>query len=167
MHLGVHSKWSKYSFEFSHMPVYSAKLGNYFGIGSPSLTCDSLGNGLGYTLNNRNPKWEESGRHIAESHRNCYVESRLPINLAYLTAITDLCANHDIDLIIYTQPEWHTYRENIDMKQVNRMKEMLTNISRQKRIHYIILKTNVLSMRIFLTQTISHMNMEPSSSPIC
>lgn len=133
----AHSPLSKYSLEASHIPVYIAKLRHVFGIGGALLTCDSIGNGMGYNFDKRDPDWENGGAGIAERHIGCYVESRLPVNLAHLEAIADTCAGRGVELILFTQPDWHTYRDNVDPQQVRRTDSILTRLSAQKGIKYL------------------------------
>lgn len=136
MHIGRHGNLSRYACELSYMPVYSAKLANIMGLKEPSLTCDSSGNGLGYTLENRSTDWEEGGVDIASRHAGSLVDARLPVNLSHLEAIADTCAGHNIELIVFTQPEWHTYRENIDQRRMHSITDTLSALSRKKGFKY-------------------------------
>ncbi len=125
MHLDKHSFFSKYNYEFSYIPVYASKLANRLGLGKPSLLCDSIGNGLGYTLANRSELWQETGSKIAESHNSCIYTDRLSINLSNILNIADICTSNNIKLIIYTQPNWHTYRDNIDYNHIKNMRKSI------------------------------------------
>ena len=137
MHIGRHGNMTRYAYELFYMPVYCGKLGNVFGLTEPSLTCDSLGNGLGYTLANRPGNLDDGAVEIAERHIRSHIDSRWPVNLAHLKSIADSCASHNIELVVFTQPAWHTYRENILKERRATLEKTLADMSREKGFLYL------------------------------
>lgn len=135
MGLPDHSDLSKYNFEISDFDGYRAKLQGLV-IKQPSNKCDSLGWGVGYTLDSRPGDWEEQGAKRAEAttipvtDRAGQVERRLQ-------EIVDFCRARNVETVLVTTPVWHTYREHLDTAQLNDMYLRTKRLANRNGLKYI------------------------------
>ena len=136
MKLARHFALSRYSFELSHIPVFSQKLKAAFNLSSPALVSDSLGNGLGYDLDRRNPMWKAGGRDIALRHTRELDTTQFNRNVEILMDMARLCKERDVRLIVYTQPEWSTYTDAINKAAMSRTQRTLMNLERAGWLEY-------------------------------
>ena len=127
MDIHEHSNWSKYNFELSNRPVFSGKLQTYLS-GKALPTCDSLGFGLGYTLDAKNDVlWEKNAyitvdRHTADEGKMC------DENEAYLRRTVQLCRENNIRIILITPPSWSAYHHLLDEQQLYKTYEIIHTI---------------------------------------
>lgn len=115
MDLPGHSDFSKYNFEISDYEGYFAKLKGMV-VKQPSNRCDSLGWGLGYTLDSRGAGWQEQGRSRAAS-TTFPLSGRGDEVERLLGEIIRLCRQRGVECVLVTTPAWHTYREALDARQ--------------------------------------------------
>lgn len=131
-----HSDLSKYNAEIFHSSVYLGKLKNRL-LGKYNIKCDSLGWGMDYSLANRIQDIDNENsmatvkRHTAENwnylEENCY----------YLNKIISFCKSRNIKLILITTPTWHTYYENLNKKQLDKMYEVIHKIPNAEYYDYL------------------------------
>lgn len=133
----LHSPVSRYGFEASNPSLFGEKLANSLGIGSAGLRCDSLGTGLGYSIECRNDDWEISGELIATGHTAVSRPEMVQRNIGNLMAIADLCESRGIELDFYAQPEWHTYLQNIDQRQLMEMRNQMRQLCAARELRFI------------------------------
>lgn len=136
LRLHRHPLFSRYSLELSHLPVYAQKLKAAFGLASPSLVSDSLGNGLGYDIEARSATWKEDGRGIALRHTREMDTTQFDRNLAILMEMARSCKERGIRLVVYTQPEWPTYTGAIDESRMARTRSALMELESVGWIEY-------------------------------
>jgi hypothetical protein len=125
MDCDIHSDFSKYNFEFSHLSVWKGKL---LSILKPSknLQCTDLGMGTAYAIDNKMESWNDAKaaieRHTAKDFDG------LGKNLIYLNKIITLCNAKGINTILITTPTWHTYYKGLDRMQLAKMYEVIENL---------------------------------------
>ncbi len=139
MDLGVHPRFSRYSFEISYLPLYSNKIQSLLHLTKPQLVADSLGNGLGYDAPLPDSELEESGPKIANGHKKSSDMARTSHNLAHLVHISKLCKDRGINLILYTQPEYKSYRSAADPVFMNKMRDVISKFADQYNASYFFL----------------------------
>ena len=130
-----HSNFSKYNFELAHSSVYKGKLKNLF-LKRQNPICDSLGWGMGYTLDSKSSTWETTDA-ISAAQRHTedkweYIEE----NLSYFNQIVSYCCSRSISLILITTPVWHTYRENLEQKQLTKMYSLIHDMQQEYDLPY-------------------------------
>lgn len=114
-----------YNYEFSRLGDRDCML--YYLKSKNVYSCTSLGMGDIYKKSKRLPDWEESGIVAAKRHTvlgkidSLTLEQRIAANLSYLDSIATFCHSRDIHLLLVTMPAWHTYYENLDTCQLERM----------------------------------------------
>lgn len=138
MGLDRHSALSRYAFELSKPSVYSAKLKSLAGIGEPGLLCDSLGFGLGYTLESRGSAWADGGASIASYHNAWADTTRTAANLAVLDSIVALARRHGARTLLFTQPEWVSYREAVDPAKLALMRRSMSAFAEAHRADSVV-----------------------------
>jgi hypothetical protein len=95
-----------------------SRISGYYLLGTSELYCNKLGFGLNYSFAKKSKDWEKSGilaarRHKKESSVKLYDE-----NLSYLNQFIEECYKRNIQVVLLVTPAWHSYLENIDIKQL-------------------------------------------------
>lgn len=115
------SNFSKYNFTFSHFPSFTARIKNALKIESKENRCDSLGFGLGYTLDNRDPNWESTAaRRVANLTRKD--SKRRKEVRECLDAMLNFCKEKNIKAILIVTPVWREFRKYADTTQLSLMR---------------------------------------------
>ena len=87
-------------------------------------TCNELGYGTTYKLENRSEDWKESGATAAKRHTRAEIDSTImENNIRLVGEMVDKCVEKQAQVIILTTPTFHTYRENLNQKQLKLMEE--------------------------------------------
>lgn len=131
-----HSGFSKYSAEMFHLSVYFGKLGNWL-LGRSNIKCDSLGWGMGYSLANKIRDIDNANSMAVVKKHTAEDWSYLEENCFYLDKIVSYCKLRNIKLILITTPAWHTYYDNLDKRQLNKMYEVIRKIPEVKYYDYL------------------------------
>lgn len=116
MGLERHGALSRYAYELARPSTYFAKLKTLAGMGSAGLRCDSLGFGLGYEADaeDRPEDWTGNGAAIAGYHNEWADTANVAANVGVLDGMLALARRHGARLVLFTQPEWRSYREAVD-----------------------------------------------------
>ena len=119
MGIDKHPDLSKYNFEIFRFDIFKQKTKTIFH--PKPLSCDSLGHGLEYTLENRDPEWEKTGetaatRHTADDFGNVGVQ------MHYASELIGYCRQKGISVTLITTPAWVTYRSRLDPDQFRRFR---------------------------------------------
>lgn len=135
MHLDLHSDFSKYNFILTDRVQYFGRLKS---IVFPRFSnqCDTTGFGLGDNLSNREGNWEEFGKKRAEDI-TIPSDHRTKDILATFDKLMTLLQSRGIECIMITTPTWHTFRENIDIRQYNNMVKYATEIAAKYNCKYL------------------------------
>lgn len=92
-----------------------------------SISCSELGWGVKYkSEKSKNLMVTGKGaalRHTAKDFK--YLEE----NFAYLKSIVDLCQKRGVKVILFTPPAFKTYRDNLNIKQLNNMRKKINEIT--------------------------------------
>jgi len=87
-------------------------------------TCNDLGKGTTYALENRAENWEESGSLAAKRHTETKIDTViLAKNKMMVEEMINKCGQKKVFVVILTMPAYHTYTENLDRKQLDLMIE--------------------------------------------
>lgn len=87
-------------------------------------TCNELGFGINFKLENRSEDWKESGATAAKRHTVAKIDSTImEKNIRLVGEMVDKCVEKKAQVIILTTPTFHTYRENLNQKQLELMEE--------------------------------------------
>lgn len=129
MGLDRHPALSRYGFELARPGVYGAKLKSLAGIGEAALLCDSLGFGLGYTRERRGEAWASNGADIAAYHNAGADTTRVAANIAVLDSIVAIGRRHGAMTLLFTQPEWTTYRSAADPAKLALMQRSMKDFA--------------------------------------
>ena len=87
-------------------------------------TCNELGFGTTYKLENRSEDWKESGATAAKRHTRRKIDSTImEKNIRLVGEMVNKCVEKKAQVIILTTPTFHTYRENLNQKQLELMEE--------------------------------------------
>lgn len=112
-HIDLHSDFSKYNAEISHISVYNKKLKSMAGIGEKMQESDAAGHGISYTLDAKNPDWESEGASIALRHDSGLKPETRNRNLQILNEIINFAKERNAQVIMVSTPEWPTYMQNL------------------------------------------------------
>ena len=87
-------------------------------------TCNELGFGATYKLENRSEDWKESGAIAAKRHTSAKIDSIvLEKNIRLIGEMVDKCVEKKAQVIILTTPTFHTYRDNLNREQLKLMED--------------------------------------------
>jgi hypothetical protein len=114
------------------LSVNIQRLYQYYFKGKSDISCTELGWGTDYKSGNT-VDLEKSGKAAALYHtyKNIYSEENTKIfteNLAILNSFIEICTEKNMELIFLTPPAYYTYRENLNIKQWNKMLETMTDL---------------------------------------
>lgn len=132
MHLPIHSDISFYNLNLTDYNAYFGRLRSLV-LKQDMNRCDSLGFGMGFTLDKRDPAWETKGKERAEALSFPASERKSKVLDCYEEMIT-LCQKHRIEFILITTPTWHTFRENADAMQLKEMRKEALALSGSHRL---------------------------------
>ncbi len=139
IYMGIdrHPAFSKYGSELSHIAVYNSKLATFFGLAESNLSCDSLGHGTSYSLDRKYEGWEETGPEFARRHTAGLHPEMEARNIAEIDRIADFCRERGARLVLVTLPEFESYRANVDMARLDRMRFVADSISTSRGLKYL------------------------------
>lgn len=87
-------------------------------------TCNELGFGTSYKLENRSKDWKESGATAAKRHTSAKIDTIvLEKNIRLVGEMVDNCVEKKAQVIILTTPTFHTYRDNLNREQLKLMED--------------------------------------------
>ena len=87
-------------------------------------TCNELGFGTTYKLENRSEDWKETGATAAKRHTRAKIDSTImERNISLVGEMVDKCIEKKAQIIILTTPTFHTYRENLNQSQLKKMED--------------------------------------------
>lgn len=95
-------------------------------------TCNELGFGATYKLENRSEDWKESGATAAKRHTMAKIDSSImEKNIRLVGEMVDKCVEKKAQVIILTTPTFHTYRENLNREQLKLMEDCCNSFVEQ------------------------------------
>ena len=102
-------------------------------------TCNDLGKGTTYALENRAENWEESGSIAAKRHTKTKIDTViLAKNKMMVEEMINKCGQKNVFVVILTTPTYHTYRENLNRKQLDLMIEYCESFEKQyDNVYYL------------------------------
>lgn len=102
-------------------------------------TCNDLGWGIYYKLERRSKDWEESGAIAAKRHTKTKIDTViLAKNKMMVEEMINKCGQKNVFVVILTTPTYHTYRENLDRKQLDLMIECCEYFEKQHdNVYYL------------------------------
>lgn len=87
-------------------------------------TCNELGFGTTYKLENRSEDWKESGATAAKRHTRAKIDSSImEKNIRLVGEMVNKCVEKKAQVIILTTPTFHAYRENLNREQLKLMED--------------------------------------------
>lgn len=141
MDCNYHPYSLKYNFELSHYPSAMKKLKSYIGRTLRNQNhniIDKYGWGNTYLFSKRNThditdtqkvlstiKWQTANdwTHIDEI-------------VSSLNNIINFCKSNHIDLFLITPPAWHTYYDNLDIRQYTKMHQLIDSVRLANDLQY-------------------------------
>lgn len=95
-------------------------------------TCNELGFGTTYKLENRPEDWKESGATAAKRHTRAKIDSSImEKNIRLVGEMVNKCVEKKAQVIILTTPAFHIYRENLNREQLKLMEEFCNSFVEQ------------------------------------
>ena len=95
-------------------------------------TCNELGFGTTYKLENRPEDWKERGTTAAKRHTRRKIDSIImEKNIRLVEEIVDKCVEKKAQVIILTTPTFLTYRENLNREQLKLMEDCCNSFVEQ------------------------------------
>lgn len=134
MHLPVHSDLSIYNLEITDFNGYRGKLKNLIAKERSNI-CDSLGFGLGFTLDARDSHWKENGAKRALKH-TLSNPGRFGKVRATQDEIIKLAKRNNPDVVFITTPGCPTYTEALDREQLAEMYRGVQEILQNHDVSY-------------------------------
>lgn len=134
MGLPLHSDFSIYNLEIADFDAYKGKLKNLI-LNAPSNKCDSLGFGLGFTLDSRGDTWKEISEARAQKH-TLSTPGRFDEVREVHDRFAHLAKKHGIELVIITTPSWHAYTAALDSVQLAEMYEGIGEMLKNEGVSY-------------------------------
>lgn len=134
MKLPLHSDISSYNFQISDFEGFKGKLIGLF-VKTESNKCDSLGQGLGYTLRNRVNSWKEEGKMHAKNH-TLTTPGRVEQVIKCQKELLKFASRNGIEVIVITTPGYKTYLDNLDSLQLSEMKKNINDVYIHNNIKY-------------------------------
>lgn len=134
MDCDYHSDFSKYNLELSHPAVFRGKLKSKF-FNTENNICDSLGWGTNHSLASRSSTWETLYA-ISAAKRHTTDWAYLDKNISYFKKIVSYCRTHSLSLVLLTTPTWHTYYENLNKKQLDKMYSTIAQMQKEYDLPY-------------------------------
>ena len=123
------------------------------------ISCSKLGWVATYGSENMDDL-EKTGKHTASYHsiNTIYSEENLKIyneNIMILNSFAEICNHRNLKLILLTLPTYRTYRENLNVEQLNLMFETISNFENE---HNNCLYINLLDDPDFIAKDFSDAN---------
>lgn len=126
---------------------------------NPNHNFDELGKGIRNVFEKREDEWwEENGRMRAAYHTKSIDSTAVKNNMRYVQQMVDECAQKDITVLLVTTPTYKTYRDNMDLEQ---LQIMLNCCQYFQRSNNNVVYLNLLSDKHFDTKDFSdsdHLN---------
>lgn len=135
MHLKLHSDFSIYNLEIADFDGYRGQLANLI-LKKPSNISDSLGFGLGYTLDNRAPNWKETGELRAKNHTADHPGRRNEV-LEIQEELIDYARYNGLDIFFITTPTYESYYNNLNPDQEQEMRDAIRELKVKYNIEYL------------------------------
>lgn len=122
---GFHSDSWKDSWRLLSLPLKTniIKIKRYVVNGKNDIVCDEYGwHWNSDKRYNKSDTQLSNGALRAENHLAKDLGNVMfNINASYVDKIVKLCSDRGVSVVLLTTPTWHTYRENIDKKQLSKM----------------------------------------------
>ncbi|NJC88532.1 MAG: hypothetical protein FIB02_08375 [Desulfuromonas sp.] len=101
----------------------------YIFAGKDNKTCSKLGFGLDYSQGQQQDL-DKSGKGAAKRHAKTS-DNNVAHNHDLLKKFITLCRDKNIKVILFTPPAWHTYRCELDSRQLDIMKKTCVSLSNE------------------------------------
>lgn len=134
MDIDRHSNLSKYNFELSNCAVYSGKLLSFIK-GKELPMCDSLGFGLGYTLDTKADSWKYDAQYIVERHTADNWDS-FDKNYNNMCNLAQFCNENNLRMIIVTTPTAQVYHSQLNKAQLEKTYSAVNSICSKYNLLY-------------------------------
>lgn len=143
LYMGVdkHSNLSKYNFEISNRPVYSGKLLSFLK-GKELPMCDTLGFGVGYTIDDKASTWKYDAQYIVKRHTAVNWDE-FDGNLDNLRKVAQFCKENDLRLILVTTPTAESYYTLLDKAQLEKTYSAITGLCNDYSLNYYNYMTDI------------------------
>lgn len=130
------SDWSKNSYFVFHPKPLEEKFKKYLR-GDTVIACSK--NGFGYPIIREHQKHtlDNASARVWVNHHTAKDWSGLNNNVGFLKQIAEECRKMHAQFVIVTTPTWHTYYDRLNLKQLNKMHEVISNLQKQYPIKYI------------------------------
>lgn len=141
-------------FEISgDVKMNSARLFNFTVNGKSDISCSKLGWGFSYKSENAQDL-VETGILASKRHTRLGIQSKeysriYENNIATLNNIASWAQQNEIKLVLFMPPAFHTYRDNLNIKQLDLTIQTASNISKKYSNCSFI---NMLDSKVFLKE---------------
>ena len=95
-----------------------SRISGYYLHGTSELYCNKFGFGLNYSFSKKSKDWERSGILAARRHKKESSGKLFNENLSYINQLIEECHKKDIVVVLLITPAWHSYLDDIDIKQL-------------------------------------------------
>ncbi len=117
------------------------KLYSYYQVNQNTITCSELGFGLDYhsksLIDLQKSGIEAAKRHTAKDFRH------FEENMNYLTNLIQYASSHNIKILLFTPPAFHTYADNLNKEQLNKtISSIETTVKAYPNVYYFNFLTN-------------------------
>lgn len=117
------------------------KLYSYYRVKQNTITCSELGFGLDYhsksLINLEKTGIEAAKRHTAKDF------THFEENMNYLTNLIQYASSHNIKILLFTPPAFHTYANNLNKEQLNKtVSSIETTVKAYPNVYYFNFLTN-------------------------
>jgi hypothetical protein len=92
---------------------------DYYINGKSFISCTEKGYGIEFA-NSAQADMEKMGKVAADRHTRDCAEENIESSMEAIESIIENCQKRNIRVVLYTAPAWHSYREEIDPKIMNR-----------------------------------------------
>ena len=100
------------------------------------LWCDKYGWGTAYPITNKDLNtWENAD--VVKSSQTAKDWTEINRNITKIKDIADFCQSHNIRLVLITTPCWHTYYNQLDKKQLDKMYELTYELQKEYNLQYL------------------------------
>ena len=125
-----------YNFEIAEPRSAFAKIRRFLqGTNKTDWLCDEYGNEAFNMISNRGADWVKSDRQTAQDE---YAETwaHIPQNYCKLEQIVKLCKERGIRLVLITTPCWHSYYDNLNDNQLNKIYSIIHELQQKYDLPY-------------------------------
>ena len=131
IYMDLYPRWpiSKYSFECCNLELMAKKIVKHI-LREDVVRCDSLGQRIGHTLQNRPADWQDiealvtNDRFVGAAAQPYIVE-----NIQWLHQMAELCAGRGVRLCLVAMPALSDYRQGMPQEQIALMMRVLQDMA--------------------------------------